>query len=552
MERNLPRTAASPRVPIGLVAGLVTVLALPLGACAPDPSIDWCDQVEAAPRAQTIHADAGLIYEVYVRSFADSDGDGVGDLWGLADRLDHLERLGVRDIWLMPVFPSPSRAGYDVLGLAHVREIYGGDAALEHVIAEAGQRGMRVVLDTPINHTARRHPWFQEAERDPDAEMRGRYIFGHEQWDDLRWHPARGGDWYYGYFGADYPDLDWTHPAVSRHISGRLTDWLDRGVAGFRIDAVKQLVEEEGDISDTPSGHCLMAWLNGQLKAHDPEARVLAEAWTQNAEASALYLGPEARPEADMLLDVPRYRAFLKGFEAGQPWRLRNKLLPEEQDFDITHRMGAFSGSHDMPRLATLVPDAGARRVFLAGNFLLPGRPVLYYGEELDLPNPAEPVGQDMQNRGPMSWTDGMSAGFTTGEPWFPVDPAHAEGRNVRDQLGDPDSMLRFVLALSDLRQSSEAIQRGELTLIDDVPDSLLVFMRSVEEERVVVALSFSAETTEGFRVQVDRPVVELGGAEQGEEGAASEWIEVEAMAPYEIRVFGTEGLPGLPASAVR
>lgn len=466
------------------------------GCTSDEAPFDACMALDQAPASPAATVDGGVIYEVYVRSFQDSDGDGVGDLAGLRGRLDYLEWLGVRTAWLMPVHPSPGPAGYDVEDFATVRDDYGDDAELDALVEEAAARGIRVVLDEPINHTARSHPWFQAALAGDDAGSRARYLFSHRQWDEHRWHAGGEDAWYYGYFGQDFPDLDWTDADVVHDMADMMGGWLDRGVGGFRLDAVRQLVEDDGTISDTEAGHCTLGWLLAEL-SQDTDPLLIAEAWSEGLELTADYLGTPERPQADLVTSVARLTNIDLAFQRGDR-RVLTELLLREAELGVEHRMASVIGTHDLSRFRSRVPDPSMRRAWMVLHLTLPGSPVLYYGEEIDLRDSVESTGQDQPWRAPMAWNAEAWGGFTTGTPWMEPAEEYTQGVNVIDAWDQPDSMLRLVRALIDLRRATPALTDAPLQLIDVEAPSVLAFERVLDQDAVLVVVNLDDQDLRG------------------------------------------------------
>jgi glycosidase len=426
---------------------------------------------------------AGVVYEVYVRSFQDSDGDGVGDLQGLRSRLPYLASLGTETLWLMPVMPAMGPAGYDVTDFDGITAPYGDEDDLDALVADAHALGIEVLLDLPLNHTGSAHPWFADAL----AGDRDRYVFGDTRWSEERWFPAGDGSYYYGFFGKDLPDLDWTNGAVRDEMLGVFDAWLG-SADGYRLDAVITYVEEEGRITDTDGTHALLAELHERAGG----ATLLAEASMATPEESLRYLGDAGAPEADLVLDFPRHDALIEAFTTGDAGALRSVVREEGDD---ALRMAPFLGSHDVTRLPERLPDAEARRAAMVALFLLPGRPVLYYGDELDLPEADDTcLGQDYCMRAPMPWTSGHAAGFTEGTPWFTPHASFEEGVNVADAEADPDSLLTLVKALGALRSESEAVRSGDLRWLGH-DDRVLAFERRSAGEVVSVRVNVTGST---------------------------------------------------------
>jgi alpha-amylase len=518
-------------------AACVTVLC---GACkgAGTGVVEWCAVDALAPVARTPNPVAGATYELYVRSFQDTDGDGIGDLDGVTTRLDHLASLGVEAIWLMPVFESTGPAGYDVVDFDTITDAYGGEEALERLFEAATSRDMRVLLDFPLNQTGSSHPWFQAAEPDAQAPEREMYLWADTQHDTLRWHEAAVGGWYYAYFGPSLPDLDWRGPSVFPELMGSATDWLSLGAGGMRIDAAAHLIEDDGAISNTDASHCLLASIYDHLTADNPDAVLLSEAWADDLDQQEFYLGSDDRPQADMMLDAARYLAIDQTFQDGDSSELREILLRQESE-GTAARMAGFRGSHDLARLPERVSSPQARRAWMVLDYLLPGSPVIYYGEELDLPDYGEAVDQDFVQRGLMAWNDELHGGFTTGTPWFPVDQGYNDGVNVAAQQEDPESMLRLVQGLAALRTGSVAVQSGSFALLDTLDPPLFAFERRSDEERVVVVVNLSPTASLGGLVETETDLRWLTADLPEETGQG---LDLEPLAPYGYAILVSAG----------
>jgi alpha-glucosidase len=425
-----------------------------------------------------------VVYQIYPRSFQDSDGDGVGDIAGIASRLDHLEWLGVDAIWLSPIYPSPGAdLGYDVSDHVAVDPLFGGIADLDALIAECHGRGIRVLLDLVVSHTSIEHPWFREhpdwyvwasGERPPNNWLAA---FGGPAWT----RDERTGGWYLHSFYPEQPDLDWRNPEVREAVAGVVRFWRERGVDGFRLDAIERAMKDR-ELRDDPlaSGppplpmpeHLLA--IDQVRSRNDPEiAEVLATIRTA-AGADAFLVGEVYLATAQLApyladLDV----AF--GFELlHSDWdaaRLRSVVAAASELGGVAWVLS----NHDFPRLATRL---GARAARGAAVLLLslPGTAFVYQGDEIGMADgpqgepPVDRFGRDA-HRNPMQWDGSPTGGFTTGKPWLP--PADPESRNVADQGPDPRSILALYRRLIELRHEL----RGELELVDAAPE-LIAFTR--------------------------------------------------------------------------
>lgn len=465
---------------------------LSLSACIP---VQGGPALAAAPREETAvqREAAGLTYEVYVRSFADTDGDGIGDLQGVRMHLDYLKTLGVRTIWLMPVFPAFGPAGYDVTDFGSVTSEYGDAAALAALVADAHALNMRVILDLPLNHTHRDHPWFVAAETG-DAAHRGRYRFRDELPTD-GWHASVTKGSYYGFFGPDLPDLDWGDATTRSAMEATVESWLDAGVDGYRFDAVLMLVEEGDTVEGTAGSHTLLGELIDAARSRHEDTFFLAEASEWEVDRAVAWLDSPDAPGADAVLDFPRHDAALEAWATGSAAPLYEVLAQEGADAGA---MAAFLGSHDLDRLPNVVEDSRARRALRVAQLLLPGSPVLYYGEELDLANATTGTGQDYAMRAPMPWSAGPGAGFTEATPWFPPDPSFAAGVNVADEAQDPASMLSLIHVLMGLREAWQLDTYTETTYRTDEP-RVLSFVRETPSGSLHVEVNLSSDTVGGL-----------------------------------------------------
>ncbi len=405
-----------------------------------------------------------VVYQVYPRSFQDSDGDGVGDLRGIAQRLEHLAYLGVDALWLSPIYPSPlADFGYDVSDYEDVDPRLGTLADLDALVAAAHERGLRLLLDLVPCHTSIEHPWFREH---PDWYVWSPVDGPPNNWVAAFGGPAwsrdeRSGRWYLHSFYPEQPDLDWRNPEVVEAMQGVIRFWLDRGVDGFRLDALNLLVKDAELRDDPPASGAFplprlgdSAELDHVYSDNRPEA-IGALRSLREAAGDSLLVGEVYLPTAE----YPRWLEVLDlvfGFEfLFSPWdaqRLRAAIEPAAQ----LERVAWVMSNHDFDRLATRVGPENLRAAAVL-LLTLPGTAFVYQGDEIGLANgpghepPFDRAGRDLL-RHPMQWDPSPTGGFTTGEPWLPlVDP---QERNVESQRGQPSSLLELYRKLLALRKN--------------------------------------------------------------------------------------------------
>ena len=440
-------------------------------------------------------------YEIFVRSFQDSDGDGVGDWAGLTSRLDYLNDgkpggadLGIDLIWLMPVLDSPSYHGYDVRDYRKLNAVYGSEADFDAFLTAAHARGIRVILDLVLNHSSQKHPWFVASAAETDKLDWYLWAKSNPGWKQPfgskdTWHPA-GKRWYYGIFSTVMPDLNYANPAVTAEMTATGAFWLDRGVDGFRLDAVRYLLEAGpgGAQQDTQATvDWWQAWAT-QLRQHQSaagmdEPLLVGEAWTANKTAAKYHAGGKA---LNMTFDFDLSAALLAGLNAGSLADVEAVVCGEDALFPPQFSRGSFLANHDMVRLASQVPTEALRRLAAVLLLTLPGTPWLYYGEEIGMKN--GPGSDDRDKRTPMQWQPGASAGFSSGQPWQPVN-SDAATVSVQAEQGKMDSLLTLYQKLIAARRSLAALQVGEARLLGKGP--LRGLLRVQGAERVLLALNF-------------------------------------------------------------
>ncbi len=456
-------------------------------------------------------ANGAVFYEVFVRSFQDSNGDGKGDLKGLISRLDYLNDgdpatatdLGVDALWLMPVFSSPSYHGYDTTDYETINRDYGTNADFDQLIAEAHRRGIKIVIDLVLNHTGTAHPWFKESSSSPSSPKRDWYVWSTTElhwgqpWNPgaETWHERRGA-WYYGIFWGGMPDLNYRTPAVREEVKRIAALWLRRGVDGFRLDAARYLVEDgpgPGQ-ADTPETHAFWKEFAAHVRSVKPDAPLIGENWTETDLIAPYYGDTGAVPGGDELplnFDFPLASQIVQGVLGGSADGIAAKLEEVKRTYPAGATDVPFLTNHDQRRVASeLRNDPDRLRTAAAVLLTLPGTPFLYYGEEIGMQNGPETADED--KRTPMPWDSSQGGGFTTGEPWHDFAPGR-ESANVAAQTGDPGSLLSRYRSLIRARHASVALRRGALEVLSG-SGPLLAFLRREEAERVLVVHNLGGE----------------------------------------------------------
>jgi alpha-glucosidase len=475
----------------------------------------------------------GVIYQIYPRSFADSNGDGIGDIRGIISRLDYLRWLGVDAIWISPIYPSPmADFGYDVSDYMDIHPMFGTLDDFDVLLAAAHARRIRVILDLVPNHTSDEHPWFIESRSSRDNPKRDWYIwkspsadggppnnwlstFGGSAWE----FDPRTSQYYYHAYLKQQPDLNWRHPEVQAAMHQVLRFWLDRGVDGFRVDVIWHLIKDDQFRSNPP---------NPQFRPGEwPYRQLLATYTTDRPEVHDIIGGmrrvldeyAERLMIGEVYLPVDRLVTYYGAAGDGchLPFNFQLIEVPWQAEA-IAATIDAYEaalpahgwpnwvlGNHDKARLATRIGQAQTR---VAAMLLLTlrGTPTLYYGDELGMANvaiapedvqdpweknvPGFGLGRDPA-RTPMQWDGSEQAGFTSGKPWLPLAP-DATFVNVQVEREDPTSLLHLYRSLIDLRRSEQALTLGRYRL-ESVADDMLLYRRDLGQRRFLIALNFSS-----------------------------------------------------------
>jgi alpha-glucosidase len=477
-----------------------------------------------------------VFYEVYPRSFADSNNRGIGNLNGITSKLDYLKELGVDAIWITPCYPSPQvDFGYDVSDYENIDPMYGALGDFDRLESESQKRGIRIIMDFVMNHTSDQHRWFLDSKSSRHSAHRDWYIwrdgkgpgqppnnwlalFGGPAW---KFDPTTG-QYYYHFFYPEQPDLNWRNPAVKQAMFDVTRYWYKRGVAGFRLDAVDTLFEDP-DLHDNPilpgtnwrglpnmvnkyndklpENHIVLKELRKVADEHG--AVLIGETWTDDIDELKKYYG-EHGDELQMPMDFmfttvnklspPEFRRQIAMVESSGGWPVY--VL---SNHDITRSYDRYGdGKHN---------DAIAK--LMAGLYLtLRGTPIMYYGEEIGMENNDPKRKQDVKDpigrlgwpmfkgrdgeRTPMQWNDEPNAGFSRATPWLPV-PLTYKTHNVARELEDPGSVLQFYRHLLALRHQNRALLDGAYIPLNENDAKVLAYLRRYKTEAVLVVLNMSA-----------------------------------------------------------
>lgn len=438
-----------------------------------------------------------VFYEVFVRSFYDSNGDGKGDFRGLMQKLDYLNDgdpntttdLGITGIWLMPMMESPSYHGYDVTDYYATETDYGSMANFEAFLAAAHARGIKVIIDFVMNHSSDQHPWFTQSSSSTANDYRDWYIWSDTNpgykgpWGQDVWH-QKNGKYYYGLFWGGMPDLNWSNPQLKEKMWDVTRFWLNKGVDGYRIDAVKYLDEDGRNMENTPETFAILEEFNQVTKLANASAFTVGEAWSNTASVVPYV----QNNRLDVCFEFDLSYAILNSVKSNNPGSLRNQL-------SIVNRLypklqyATFLTNHDQNRVSNELNGNLAHSKQAAALYLtMPGVPFLYYGEEVGMVG----AGADEDKRRPMQWTAGSNAGFTTGTPWRGINTNFSQF-NVQTMESDANSLLNHYKKLIRIRNQQEALRKGYYLEMDAANASVLSFARVYEQEAVIVASNFGS-----------------------------------------------------------
>ena len=491
-----------------------------------------------------------VIYQIYPKSFQDSDGDGVGDIRGIIQRLDYLEDLGIDAVWISPMYCSPQNDnGYDISDYQDIDPMFGTLADMDELIAEAKKRNIRIIMDLVLNHTSDEHRWFLEAKKSRDNPYHDYYVwrdgkegvypndmkavFGGPAWE---WVPEVN-QYYFHQFAPEQPDLNWENPKVRREIYDMILWWMDRGAGGFRLDVIDQIAKEP-DLGITNNGPRLHEFLR-ELSRETFQKRDLitvGEAWGATPEIAKKYSNPDGS-EFSMVFQFEHIG--LDQQEGKEKWdlaplslvKLKACLAKWQKELYQNGWNSLFWDNHDLPRIVSRWGDDGRYRTESAKMLAavlhgMQGTPYIYQGEELGMTNVKFSDIRDYRDvetinmyyermeagyeredvmrsiyaksrdnaRTPMQWSRKMNAGFTAGTPWISVNPNYMQ-INAEAEMENPDSVYHFYKKLVHLRKEYPVFADGEFRLLLPEDEAVFAYTRTDQKSRMLVCANFTGST---------------------------------------------------------
>ena len=525
-----------------------------------------------------------VIYQIYPRSFQDSNGDGIGDLQGIISRLDYLKTLGVDAVWLSPVCRSPQDDnGYDISDYQDIDPMFGTLKDMEELISEAGKRGIRIIMDLVLNHTSDEHFWFVEAKSGKENPYHEYYVwrdgepatppndmkacFGGSAWE---WSPEAG-QYYFHQFSVKQPDLNWDNPKVRQEIYQMIKWWMDKGVGGFRLDVIDQIakVPDEKITNNGPMLHTYIRELSRET-FQKGDLVTVGEAWGATPELAKLYSSPD-NSEFSMVFQFEHI--VLDQQEGKEKWdlaplpflKLKEILNQWQTSLYQCGWNSLFWDNHDLPRIVSRWGDDKRYRTESAKMLAtllhgMQGTPYIYQGEELGMTNVRYPIeeyrdietlnlyrermeaGYEKEDvmesiyaksrdnaRTPMQWDNGTHAGFTDGTPWMKVNPNYKE-INAAAQVGVPGSVFAYYQRLVALRKEYPVLTDGRFLMLMEKDEQVFAYVRENEQCRLLVICNFFGNSVEcALTEEWEQETLLIGNYEDREAGV---------LKPYEARMY--------------
>ena len=526
-----------------------------------------------------------VVYQIYPRSFQDSNCDGIGDLKGIIQRMEYLGKLGIDAIWLSPVYKSPQADnGYDISDYQDIDPTFGSLEDMEALIAEAKKYNIRIIMDLVLNHSSDQHRWFLEAKKSKDNPYHDYYVwrdgkegvppndmkavFGGSAWE---WVPELE-QYYFHQFCVEQPDLNWENPKVRKEIYDMINWWMDKGVGGFRLDVIDQIAKEP-DQKITNNGPRLHEYIRELSKETFQKGDLITvgEAWGANPELTKLYSNPDGS-EFSMVFQFEHIG--LDQQEGKEKWdlaplpflKLKEVLSRWQTEIYNTGWNSLFWNNHDLPRIVSRWGNDKEYRVESAKMLAMllhgmQGTPYIYQGEELGMTNVSYEIdeyrdvetlnvykerleqGYDKEElmhsihvksrdnaRTPMQWDDTKNAGFTSGTPWIKVNPNYSE-INAKSQMDDPDSIFSCYQKLIQLRKEYPVFVDGEYRLLLEEDENIFAYERTLGDQTLVVVCNFFGET-------IEMPLMDKCKDMQVLLGNYADMEQPESLRPYEARIY--------------
>ena len=460
-----------------------------------------------------------VFYEIFVRSFFDGNNNGTGDFQGVIEKLDYLRDLGVTGLYLMPIHPSPIPSGYIANDFYSVTPDYGTMDDFKRLLSEAHKRGMRVIIDRVLYDTSDRNPWFIASE-DPNSPYREWYYWSTNQsfnawglpssvWGTAAWYKNPSG-YYFSMFGQDTPFLNLKNPAVTAEVYKVSQFWLQNvGVDGFRVDSTPNLIPVGGTPGDSPSTHAWLKSFYTFYKGLNPNAFTVGEVWKEPASSLATYTGDQV----DTTFEFNIAGAIIDSVNNGTNSRINYAL--QQATTIIPHQQFApFITNHDMDREMTML-NGDAEKAKAAASLLLtsPGVPFIYFGEEIGMEGKYKDASGNwlvLNSNPPMQWSSDKNAGFTTGSPWWQVNPNYAQV-NVSDELKDPASLLSHYKALISLRNAHPALRIGSFSIVSSGNPGLFASLRVSSSEAMLVLINLTKTPISNFSLSLAKSPLQSG-----------------------------------------
>lgn len=448
-----------------------------------------------------------IFYELFVRSFYDSNNDGIGDFKGIIQKLNYLNDgnpntktdLGITALWLMPMMASPSYHGYDVTDYYATEPDYGTMTDFEELIDSAHAHGIKIVIDFVMNHTSNQHPWFTQSANNVNN-YRNWYVWSPTNpaflgpWGQTVWHNYNN-SYYYGLFYNGMPDLNYENAAVKTEMFKVSDFWLNKGVDGFRLDAIKYLDEDGTILENTPSNFSLLQDFNASYKKTNPDAFAIGEVWS----ATASIVPYVENKRLDACFEFGLAGAILTSVNNKNADALKNQIKVVAQAYPSL-QYGTFLTNHDQDRVYTQLANDTSKMKLAAAQYLtLPGVPFIYYGEEIGMIG----SGADENKRKPMQWSAGTNAGFSTHIPWQSLG-ANYTTNNIQILQANPNSIWNHYQKLIHARKENEALRKGYVLLFDNKENVNLAFARIYNQSATISLTNFSnANVTDTFSLGI-------------------------------------------------